>query len=1205
MPSLTCPGRLHTDMSWEWSSQSTSKLAHRTPKLPLLSPLNSKATPEKHSDRSNVAVGGVDLRNGSDVDITTPHLSSTHVTGDPDLYYPPSFPPLVLSMYTGRQATDVTTSDSQSRDRHAQYTTLRLPVPHSHLTSAPPSPDFPSSVGSVPPTATTAEFPPSTAGLGVPSYHSGAYVYPDSGLSLAGASKVGLHPPAHNIWSGQQSSRVESTFLSSDSRTDVNLGSQLDRIQVSEPLPGSGVEPLRIRRQQPPVLRPRRSTDYEGSEVQNSSISLARVQTSRPFKTTDPFHDLSDNEAAFMDYQKESNSSEERFFSLLPPTVEPPGNASPLRHSFQTHATAGSTAHGHDSTSLPPTPTWRTSHIPFPDQRHWAEVMQSVNTSDSKAQATGPNVDRSSVEALLSTTDNSSSNASQSNLSNSQGRTNSSLVPPFVPGGSTSDGLLTSPSVTSGSDSFTAFELMSFPKPPTDVPGQQGSARPTTRSPWVKGLTLPMPTNMAIPARSIREPGTPNALPLSSASAHTIPALPLSAASPSTLFTPLSAPGVNPTFHVVQTPSRVVVTTHDSPVPSVAIPEGSQSLWTDSRPPSPARRTSSPLPSKSQLNMSSASIDGSMTAKSKYCPPNQPWCIAHLTTGVTPSYNRRISALIHAAEQLTLVSRDLASEAGPQARMSKDSDELGALGRQSEDEPAAVVGVVRIASLSCRSKALLTRAPSSGALAADNARPGTQSPINVTVAHLRLNTEDSVLGQGVHAYLSKAPSPSFTATTASPSGSTPTLVRLSPSLRRQPPARELGFFPESIGEVDDQYVLAHDVGRTGWVMTPLDVRGVSTWMDRGPKDETRPDVPFYNEKDLPRVPYPESRKTSDRSRPLPPPPLPLLPTVSPPAIPPDAHVRSQPDQMSGQLRRQESFGSNTLTRVSSLLSKLSNSTLHSLPTNPSRQSTRRSKRGTLIPPPLPPPPLPLPLTPSQMQFPRLGPHPNKGTADHELMERAGTLERMARDGAFLRQGWDRQRNEKPLPVPNPLLDEVHLYHQQIPQQRAQSSNGRGYVHKTVLSKTSSIRSIFSNRSDRSRHRIPNHVVLGINASMGGDGSGRFTELDDDEKRRRDGQVRALAVDPRGRWNAGPVPEVGVRNAGGPAPNRKQWTRRSKWLALVLFLSALIGLVVGLVIILARRNTDTDSQASSCTGSNATGRFCDIGTCYCTSLQYGD
>ncbi len=573
---------------------------------------------------------------------------------------------------------------------------------------------------------------------------------------------------------------------------------------------------------------------------------------------------------------------------------------------------------------------------------------------------------------------------------------------------------------------------------------------------------------------------------------------------------------------------------------------------------------------------------------------------------MTPSYNRRISALIHAAEQLTWASRGLASETDLQARMSKDSDQLGALDRQSEEEPAAVVGVVRIASLSCRSKALLTRAPSSGALATPSATRVQHTasseaypPSQATDNPLKLHTEDSVLRQGVHSYLSEAPSPSFTASIATPSSS-----KSSPLLRRKSPAHEPGIFPNSVVEVDNRFALARGVDRTGRGITPVDVRGVGTRKDRGGKDEARLDAPFYNEKVLSRVRYPESRESPVHSRPLPPllpsPPLsppPLLPTIQPPAV---LSHQSQPDHMSGQLRRQESFGSNTLTRVSSLLSRLSNSTLIATPTSPSRQSTRRSKRGTIIPPPLPPPPLPLPSTPSQMQLPGFGPHPDEGTAGHELMERAGTLNKMAKDCAFLRQGC---RHHKPLPAPDPL-DEIHLVHQLMPQQQTRSSNGRGYVHKKALSKASSIRSMFSNRSDRSRHRNPNSVTLGINAPMYGD-IRRFTELDDDEKRKPHWQVRAPGVDPHGPQEARPDLDARGRNAGEPSPNRKKGTSRSKWLAMSLLSFAVIGLVVGLVIILAQRNPDnqasSSASSSSCAESNATGLFCDIGTCYSAHL----
>ena len=545
--------------------------------------------------------------------------------------------------------------------------------------------------------------------------------------------------------------------------------------------------------------------------------------------------------------------------------------------------------------------------------------------------------------------------------------------------------------------------------------------------------------------------------------------------------------------------------------------------------------------------------------------------------------------------------------------MSKDSDQLGALDRQSEEEPAAVVGVVRIASLSCRSKALLTRAPSSGALATP---PATQvqhaalseghSPSSATDNPLKLHTEDSVLRQGAHAYLSKAPSPSFTVSIATPSSSAPSPLKSSPLSRQKSPAYEPGFVPEIVGEVDNRFALAHNVDRNGRGIMPLNIRGGGTRVGRGPKDETRLDANFYNEKVLPRVPYPESRESPVRSRPLPPPPpsppLPppsLLSAVPSPATPSHTHVQSQPDHMSGELRRQESFGSNTLTRVSSLLSRLSNSTLLSTPTSPSRQSTRRSKRGTIIPPPMPPPPLPLPLTPYQMQPPGLGPHPAEGTASHELTERAGTFDRMARG---LRRGCSKDRNQKPLPVPNPL-DEIHVVHQQMPQQQTQPPNGRGYVHKTALSHASSIRSMFSSRSDRSKHRNHSPVILGINAPTGGDGNGRFTALDDDEKRKRHWQARALGVDPQEPRGAGLDLDMDMRGrkTGEQSPNRKKRTRRTKWLAVALLSSCLIGLVVGLVVILARRNPDDQASNPTCVESNATGLLCDLGTCCCAQF----
>ena len=586
-------------------------------------------------------------------------------------------------------------------------------------------------------------------------------------------------------------------------------------------------------------------------------------------------------------------------------------------------------------------------------------------------------------------------------------------------------------------------------------------------------------------------------------------------------------------------------------------------------------------------------------------------CITHLISGITPSYNRRISALIH---QLPWASRDLVSEMDPRARVSKDSDELGALERQSEEEPAAVVGVVRIASISCRSKALLTRAPSTGALATP---PATQvqhavlsephSPSNATDNPLKLHTEDSVLQQSVHAYLSKAPSPSFTASIATPSSSTSSPLKSSPLMQRKSPAHEPRFSPEIVGEVDNRFALAQGVDRNGRGTTPLDTRDRGTRMGRGPKDETRLDATFYNEKVLPRVPYPESRESPVRSRALPPPPPspPLLPpsllsAVPSPDTPSHAHVQDLPDHMPGQLRRQESFGSNTLTRVSSLLSRLSSSTLLSTPTSPGRQSTRRSKRGTIIPPPLPPPPLPLPSTPCQVQLSGLGLRSAEGTAGHELMERTGTLGKMARDTPCLRRGCSRDRKQKPLPVPDPL-NEIHVVHELMPQQQTQISNGGGYVHKSALSQASSIRSIFSNRSDRSKHRNPNPVILGINAPMGGNSSGMFTALDDDEKRKRHWQVRALGVDPRDPRGAGPDPDVRGRKTREPSPNRKKRTRRTKWLAVALLSCCLIGLVVGLVIILARRNPDDQASSPTCAESNATGLLCDLGTCYCVQL----
>lgn len=608
-------------MSREWSSKSTSEFAHRTAKtLHLLhSPpyLNTQTTPEEDSDIDNVGGGGADLRNVPDVD-RTPDVSSSHVAENPDSYYPSSsYPPMPQSSHTAPQTTDAATSDLRSSDRHAQYVTLGLPVPRGSSTSALPSANFPS-VASFPPTATTAEFPPSTEDLRVPSYYYGAYVYRDSDLSLASESRPGLQRHSYKVSSGQQSSRTVSAFLSSYSTMGVNLGSQLDPAQGTRPPSGDAVERLQIRRQQRPLLQHPYSPVLEGSEVQSTPASSAREQTSLLFNTTDPFHDVNDNETASGDHHKESESSEGRPISLLPPVIESPDITSPFRHSFQTHATAGST----DGSSLPPTPTTAT---PFPDQRRWAEVIQRIKTADNKAQDTDPtnsNVDRLSVEALFSPRDNSSSNASQSHFGNSQGRSNSSLVPPR-PRGSTSDGLLNSASATSGSDSFTAFELMSFPTPPAGVPRQQGPATPGTRSPWVKGLTLPMPTNMATSRRSIRELGASFA-PLSFASFPAVPAPSLSLTSPSTPSTPPSVPGIHPTFHVVKTPSRVVVTTHDSPVPTVAIPEGRDSWYSDSGPPtSPTSRATSP-PLQNQSH-STLSVDGSIATNSKCRPPDQIW----------------------------------------------------------------------------------------------------------------------------------------------------------------------------------------------------------------------------------------------------------------------------------------------------------------------------------------------------------------------------------------------------------------------------------------------------------------------------------------------------------------------------------------------------------------------------------------------------
>ena len=227
-----------------------------------------------------------------------------------------------------------------------------------------------------------------------------------------------------------------------------------------------------------------------------------------------------------------------------------------------------------------------------------------------------------------------------------------------------------------------------------------------------------------------------------------------------------------------------------------------------------------------------------------------------------------------------------------------------------------------------------------------------------------------------------------------------------------------------------------------------------------------------------------------------------------------------------------------------------------------------------------------------MQSPGLDPNPDNGTTGHELEERAW-------------QGWDGHQNQKPISAPDPV-------HQLMPRQHAQSSKGRGYVHENALSHACSIRSMFSNRSDRSRHRVPNPVILGIHAPIGVDGSGSFTELDDDEKRKRHWQVRALGVDPHRPQEAGS--DLGVydlsvcdldvsgQNAEGPPAKGKNWTRRSKWRAAILLSLALIGLVVGLVVILTGRKAGIqDNQAPSCAASNATGRFCDISTCQCLLL----
>ena len=558
--------------------------------------------------------------------------------------------------------------------------------------------------------------------------------------------------------------------------------------------------------------------------------------------------------------------------------------------------------------------------------------------------------------------------------------------------------------------------------------------------------------------------------------------------------------------------------------------------------------------------------------------------MSHHTAGVTPSYNRRISALIHATEQLVRSSQDSAHE---------DADQLGTLGQPTGDDPTTVVGVVRTASFSRRSKATLTRAPSSAALAARPSirvqRTSPLEPIENTATPLRLKTEDSVLRQGVHAYLSKAPSPS-SAVTAPPT------LKLSMSLRRQPPVREPGLFPENVDEVDDQIVLARDVNRTGRGITSFDIRGVDTRIDRGPKVEMQPDVPVYNEKALPRVPSPEPRESPIHSGILPPPPLPPLP----PLPPPSSNVQGQPDRGSSQPRRQESFGSETLTRVSSLLSRLSKSTVHSTGTKMSRESTRKTRHGTVIPPPLPPPPLPLPLAPGQAKFPTFRvPHHDGGMTDHELMERAGTLERMAPDNALPWQSGD--RNRKPLPAPNPPLDEAYLYHQNAQQQQAQSSSGKGCVHKRAASKANSVRSMFSYRSDRSKYRTPALSSSGVDRSMSGDGNGCFTQLEDEKKRQYDGQMRAFDVYPGRPHKVELGRDVRCRNARRPSPKEKRWTSRSKLVAVALFLLALIGLVVGLVAIFTR--STSSNQASTCTGLNTTGRLCDIGTWYlCSPLQ---
>lgn len=586
---------MHTDMSQEWSSPSTSKLAHRAAKsLHLFAPsrsLNTHAAPEEDAEVDNAAVSGGDLRNVPRVDMT-PSLFSA---GDPDPYYPPSpYPTISRSMYTARESTDATTSYAHSRDRHAQYANMRLPVPYS--TPPLPSANFPSSIGgSEPPTATAAEFSSRTSRLGISSYYYGASVNLDTDLSRTSALKSEIQPQAYE---------VSSRYLSAG----VSLDSQLS------PAPSSGgaVEHLQIRLQQLPSLRPPRSPAYEESDVQSSSVNPIRAQTSHLFNTIDPFHDLTENEATSVNHQKVSKSSEERHSSLIPPMIELSDGTSPFRHSFQTHATAGSIAH--DDPSLPPTPT----SMPFHDQGCWAEVIQSIKAAGNMVQAidlTHSNGDQASVEVLSRTREYSSSNVSELRFSTSQGRSNSSQPPPHRQARS-SDGVLPSASVTSGTDSFSAFERMSFPQPPAVVPV------PGARSPWIKGIALPMPTNMTISRRSFKEPGTPTALPLSFTSVP-VPHLPLE--SSSTPSTPRNIQGFNPRFNVVKTPSRVVVTTHDAPVPIVAIPEGQESQWFDSISPSPPSRAASPPLKSSYLDTPSAqsSGDGSPAAKSKCSPLEQ------------------------------------------------------------------------------------------------------------------------------------------------------------------------------------------------------------------------------------------------------------------------------------------------------------------------------------------------------------------------------------------------------------------------------------------------------------------------------------------------------------------------------------------------------------------------------------------------------